>query len=70
VDAYLNLHKTSVRVKEFGVTHMAWTVEAYEAYSAEAKKYLGTTADDPLISGRLIVWLYKATMDKREKIKK
>lgn len=66
VDAYLNLDKTKVKVKEFGFTHYAWTDEAYEAYVKEVKKYLGDKAEDRIESGKLIVMLCRATADKKK----
>lgn len=69
VNAYLNLDKTKVKVKELGIEHYAWTDEAYEAYAAEARKYLGDKADDSIESGKLIVLLHRATADKKGKKK-
>lgn len=74
LNAYLNLDKTKVLGSDYDFEYYEWTEEAYELYGAEAKKYLGDKAEDPIESGKLIVHLSRATMDmrdgKKEKTKK
>lgn len=70
VDAFLNLDKTSVKIKECGVKHMAWTNKAYKEYRIEAEKYLGSKAKDAIESSKLVVLLARATMDLRDVKKK
>jgi hypothetical protein len=70
LDAFLNLDKTAVLTKEYGIEFYDWTEEAHELYEIEARKYLGDKADDRIESGRLIVLLSKATMDIRDGKKK
>jgi hypothetical protein len=64
VKAFLNLDKTAVLVKEYGIKFYDWTEKAYDLYTEEAIKYLGKNkAKDPIESGKLIVLLSRATMD-------
>ena len=70
INAFLNLDKTAILIKEYGIEFYDWTEEAHELYQIEAEKYLGDKADDPIESGRLVVLLTKATMDIRDGKKK
>lgn len=69
VNAFIKLDKTAKLISENGIIHYAWTDRAYKQYAAEAIKYLGKTdAADPILTGRLVVLLSKATFDIREEI--
>ena len=62
---FLDLGRTSIKVKESGVQYDMWTDKAYDLYMTEAKKYLGEKINDRTECGKLIVLLSKATMDLR-----
>lgn len=65
VEAFLNLNRTKIKVKENGIKYDTWTDEAYELYNIEARKYLGAKADDNIENSKLVVLLSRATMDVR-----
>ena len=74
LDAFLNLDKTAILTKKYGIEFYDWAEEAHELYEIEAEKYLGDKINDRIKSGRLVVSLSKATVDlnndKKQKRKK
>lgn len=64
IDAYVNLHNTAVKVD--GIYQ--WREATYKKYVKEAAKYLGKDkATDLIDAGKLIVNLYRATLDLKNK---
>lgn len=67
IKTFIDLDRTSVLVKKYGIEFYEWTKKAYKLYITEAEKYLGKKKlEDKIESGKLVVLLAKATMDIRD----
>lgn len=66
INAFINMCKSKTKIRDYGIEYYSWTDKSYKKFKAEADKFLGKNASDPLENGKLVVLLSKATMDLRD----